>query len=324
MGKSDRLNILRHKKFLLQIGGSFAAVLAVTSAIFTIAGWHLEIAFVIPFALAALLLSVFLTKRAIRAQFLPVEDLPDFNADTKGSATLICPCGSKLRSQAKQLAAESFARDFVIDPNIYEQLWLKNNYILTCLCDQNEIVHGYFDVIPVRSSFAIPLLKGRIHETQMTHDDVLSPHEMEKCEYLYIAGIAVRNPEAYLGRQDANILVWGLFEYLKKFYGFGAPLLIAIASTEPGKGLLKRFKMQWENGPRDRVDGGDLYVLKLTKQELDDRQARLPDWSNLCVRVWDGKSNVVRLKDVRRPRRPAAPKEKQIDISDTGSASSAR
>jgi hypothetical protein len=319
MGKADRLSILsRHKRLAVAVGSSLVAILAVTSAVFTIGGWHLTVVYLVPFTAVAVMISIVLARRANAPQFLPIELLGLRTPDD--AITLLCPADTRLRSQAKRLAAEAFKRSFVLDPNIYEQLWLKNNYILACLCDENEKLRGFFDVIPLRASFGEPLLQGRMSETQMTHDDVLSPSEMGSCEYLYIAGIAVENPSSFLARSYAYILIWGLLEYLNSFYGSTDPLLIAVASTEQGKALLEKFGLKWVNGADQRLDGGNLYAIRMSKREIERRQEWIGDWSKICTLSWKGKSNVVQLKDAKRPRRPSAAKIKQWDIQRPNSA----
>jgi len=318
MGKADHLRFLsRHKRLALAVGTSLAAILAITSAVFTIGGWHPAIVYIAPFAAAVVVISIVMAKRATAPQFLPIELV---GLRTDNAITLHCPADTKLRSQAKRLAADAFKRSFVLDPNVYEQLWLKNNYILACLCDEKDKLRGFFDVIPLRASFAEPLLQGRVSETQMTHDDVLSPSEMGSCEYLYIAGVAVENPDSYVGRNYAYVLIWGLLEYLKTFYGSTGPLLIAVASTEPGKALLEKFELKWENGADERVDGGNLYAIRMSKQEIERRQEWIGNWSKICNLSWKGKSNVVHLKDAKRPRRPSAAKVKHWDVPGPNSA----
>lgn len=312
MGKTDRLSFLsRHKRLALTVGSSLMAILAITSAVLSIGGWHLAVIYIPPFAIAALVISIVLARRTTAPQFLPIELLGLRTPDN--AITLHCPADTKLRSQAKKLAAEAFKRSFVLDPNVYEQLWLKNNYILACLCDENERLRGFFDVIPLRTSFAESLLQGRVSETQMTHDDVLPPSEMSRCEYLYIAGVAVENPDSYIGRYYAYVLVWGLLEHLKAFYGAANPLLIAVASTEPGQALLEKFELKWQNGTDERVDGGNLYSIRMSKQEIERRQEWIGNWSKICSLSWKGKSNVVHLRDAKRARRPSAAKIKHWD-----------
>src|SRR5207244_2938201 len=128
-----------------------------------------------------------------------------------------------------------------ISPDRYEQLRVKNKNILVCLVGERGDLLGYFDVIPLKESFAQQFLRGTITESQITHEDIFAHDELPQCKHVFLSGLAVWDPESYVDRRNANILVWGLLKYLDHFYGTSERLAFASAATREGDELLRKF-----------------------------------------------------------------------------------
>ena len=99
-------------------------------------------------------------------------------------------------------------------------------------------------MIPLKEHFALLFLKGAVTEMQITHEDVLGTREMRGCKYLFISGLAVRNPENQEGNVSASILVWAIMRYLQHFYSATEPMVFALASSPAGDALLQSSSLK--------------------------------------------------------------------------------
>lgn len=286
MGKTSPIkNLVRRKEFLIGFWGTFVAVLALPSALLTILGMHFSIGLTSCLILFALSLSVIINRHSWVKRHLPVEDIVPDDIERIGRLRLRCPCDLKLADEAKRLAQYWYPTE-TITPDRFEQLRVKNPYILTCLTGARGELLGYFDVIPLKESFAIHFLRGTVTESEITHEDVFAAHEMSSCRHLFISGLAVWNPDTYLDRRNANVLVWGLLKYLDHFYSLTTPLVFASAATKEGEDLLQKFGLEIGCAATGRVDKRNLYTILLNQEVIAKRLACLPDWAILCSLDW--------------------------------------
>jgi hypothetical protein len=306
MGKARQLMALaQRREFYLPVAATFAAITGLASAILGIVGWQLGIIGALLLALGALLASVTTNYRLLIAPQVAVNDILPSDIDDSRPTTLHCPVDLKLASKAADLARDCFSGSVSILPSAYEQLRVKNPFILGCLTDNGGKFLGYFDAIPLREEFVRPFLLGLVTETQITHEDVLAPADLASCRYLFIAGLAVRDPETHTGRRNAGILVWALLKFLDQFYSSARPLSFAVAATKTGDDLLQKFKLPLQCDAASRADRYKLYSIQLTPEEIAKRLACLPDWSNLCVLDWQSSSGGQKnRKGRRRPKLP--------------------
>jgi hypothetical protein len=304
MGKVRRLvALIREKEFVLGLAATFAAILGVASAILSITGIQFQIGIALFVIAVAMVVAILFHFRGLASPQVAVDDVL-FSDNLDSLLThLHCPCDLSLSNEAKGLARQCYAASVTIGPDLYEQLRAKNPYILACLTDRRGKFLGYFDAIPIRESFGETFLRGAVTEMQITHEDVLPPDKMHHCKYLFIAGLAVHNPNTYAGRRHANILVWALLKYLAHFYGSAKPLSFAVAATKEGDHLLHRFGVNLQAEAANRVDGYRLYSLMLTREEIAKRLAYLPDWQLLCLLDWakTSKSSKQRGSQLRPP-----------------------
>jgi hypothetical protein len=308
MGKVRQLMALaQRRQFYIRLGATFAAITGIASAILGIVGWQLGLIEALLLAFGVLLVSGIANFRLLIAPQVVVDDILAQDIDDSRPTRIHCPVDLKLASKAISLARDCFAASVSIEPSAYEQLRVKNPYILGCLTDHDGEFLGYFDAIPIREEFARPFLQGFVTEAQITHEDVLAPKELASCRYLFIAGIAVCDPETHAGRRNASILVWALLKYLERFYRSAKPLAFAVAATKSGDDLLRRFKLPLQGDAASRADKYKLYSIQITSEEIARRLACLPDWSKLCVLDWQPESRAHKSgKKTRRPRLPDA------------------
>lgn len=285
--------LIQRKEFFLRAGVTFAAILGTISAVIGISGYRPGFIVAIGLAFGALLISV---RQHARHWILPqvvVDDIIGWNIDADFYTAVHCPCDRKLAAEAGRLAKKCFSTTFTISSETYEQLRVKNPYILACMTDNDGEFLGYFDAIPVTESFATLFLRGTITEEQITHEDVLPVDGMKSCKYLFIAGLAVWNPDTHAGRRSASMLTWAALKYIERFYIGSHPTTFAVASTETGEVLLKRFKLKVQTAASSRKDKYNLYSIAATRDEIGRRLAYLPDWSGLCRLGWSKNKSTV-------------------------------
>lgn len=285
MGKASFVKrLLQRRDFAVSFWATFLAILALPSALLGIMGKSVSVLSTAWLMLFALSLSLILNRRLWRKRHLVVRDIfPNRIGD--GRATIRCPCDLKLADEAKRLAQYWYPTD-TISPERFEQLRVKNPNILACLVGERGNLLGYFDVIPLKESFAEQFLRGSITESQVTHEDVFAVDEIAKCKHIFLSGLAVWDPESYVDRRNANILVWGLLKYLDHFYGATERLAFASAATEEGEELLQKFEFYVGSEAEVRVDKRRMYETTLSRKEVTKRLAWLPDFSLLCSLDW--------------------------------------
>ncbi len=318
MGKISLLaRTLVRKDFVLRFWSTFVAVFVLPSALLTILGAHWSLESTSLLIIFALLFSAFVHRRKLAKIHLPPS--PEILI---GERTFLhCPSSSSLAIEATRLAQDSYSTERSISPDQFQQLRIKNPLILACLTGANGDLLGYFDVIPLKVSFAELFLRGAVTEMQITHEDIFAADEAaEICNHLFISGLAVRYPETQIGRLSASVLIWAIIKYIDHFYGRRQPLVFALASSHAGNDLLRKFKFEVACEAADRRDRYRLYQLRLSREAIAQRLECVPDWSFQCTLEWSPRR---RGGTPHRPRRVALPKRKAYTLPEPLSTRSA-
>jgi hypothetical protein len=179
---------------------------------------------------------------------------------------------------------------------------LKNPNILGCLVNAEGVLVGYFDVLPLRTTFMDSLIQGSATERDIRHEDILSPQHARKCKRLYLAGIAVRDPQTFAGKRHARHLLWGLAKYMEHFYGVPSERQVyALAGTEAGKKLLRRFSFRMVLAGSNRRDLQDLYVISLNEPNtMASIEGDVGNWAQACRVSWEDNRAPARTLTVTR------------------------
>jgi hypothetical protein len=248
---------------------------------------------------------VALNKKELIPLHLPDVDVIPLHVGSTERLGIQCPCDLRLTSEAARLA-QYFYGSATISADKYEPLHVKNPYILACLVDVHGEFLGYFDVIPMKQSFAELFLQGTVTEKDLTHEHIFAMNEIADCKYVYISGIAAKDPQMHVGRRHASILLWGLLKYLDHFYGVPAPLGFATAATKEGENWLKKFEFDIRCEAQSRVDKLRMYALPISGELITRRLACIVDYNNICSLSWiqNSKENVGKSnRKVFRPHR---------------------
>lgn len=221
-----------------------------------------------------------------RRTYLPVEAMAPCITGPDDHFALCCPCSESVSRQANDLANRHYAGENISFDH-YELWRNKNKSILVCLITSTQEVVGYFDVLPLTSTFMNNFLSGRMIEKEIRPSDILPRQHASRSRKLYLGGVAVRDPDMFIGRRHASILVWGLLKYIDTYYPPTVHRqLYALAATDEGERLLRRFGFCLKSSALERKDNHNLYMLDLSRETLDSVLHSLPDWSNICRLSW--------------------------------------
>src|SRR5438128_10313637 len=136
MAKARWLTALaQRKEFFLRFGATFAAIIGMVSAGIGITGYHFNIVSALALGALALLISLSIHARRWIVPQVIVDDIIGWDIDDNFYTVVHCPCDMKLAAQAGKLAQACFTTTFTIPPETYEQLRVKNSYILACMTD---------------------------------------------------------------------------------------------------------------------------------------------------------------------------------------------
>ncbi|MDB5117678.1 MAG: hypothetical protein JWQ79_3170 [Mucilaginibacter sp.] len=198
--------------------------------------------------------------------FLPKESLPsgldsvtDALANDHGDQKIkiIFPCDRFYYKAANALAIEKFGKKGA-NISAAEDWQKRNEYILTCLCDHNMMV-GYFDILPLKPEFAKRFIDGDAREKDIRAEHLYAFHDIKKVEYVYFAGIAVKNTSVGAGCIYATYLIYAAILYLKTFYAENNITVLTTPTSDQGLAITKKF-FNLEREGELRKDKLDLYA----------------------------------------------------------------
>jgi hypothetical protein len=177
-------------------------------------------------------------------------------SNSPNSKKVVFPCDARYYKAANKLAKEKFGKNSVSTRTVDD--WKKKNeFILTCLTDKNKMV-GYFDILPLKTDFAIRLINGEVGEKEIGGAHILAPNEMQNAEYLYFAGMAVQDTEK--GCLDGAYLACAAIIYTRLFYQ-NSPIkkILTIPTSECGLRMAEHLGFSLEREGKLRKDGFDIY-----------------------------------------------------------------
>ncbi|HRG42916.1 MAG TPA: hypothetical protein PKY97_00570 [Saprospiraceae bacterium] len=246
----------------------FAAIIGIVSGVLTIfpipSGSSTTNIIVFTFCLV---ISVFITLIIYQIKHIPDEEMWMLEIPRE-KPSIIFPYKKEYLKAASSLARSHYGKNSVS----YEtcRKWYEQNPLtLTVLADSHNKFVGYFDIIPLVPSFGRDLVSGTVMEKDIKPIDILPPNKMRDAEYIYIAGISVKDQLSQLGKKHGAILIYSTFIYLERFYDLSKPKkLFAIAATECGKNILEKLNFYVESDESNRKDGLDLYSRIITKDEI--------------------------------------------------------
>lgn len=305
MGKTSRLvRAALRREFVTSFVGTFLLYLGVPATLVSLIGGYFSIRVTSGIAVVAFVITALTHKNKLK---------PRWHLSLSDRKILRCPCDYNLTARVAELACYEFGRDTIPLVN-YEPLRAKNRNILVCLIGLNGEFLGYFDVIPVKKSFAELFLQGKVSEKDLTHEQVCSDRQMRRSKYVYLAGMAACDAESTQGHSNGAILIWGLLKYLEHFYGKSEPYIFASAVNPDGEHLLKRFEVPLISEGRRRTDHHGVYGVYLSRERIAKALADVPDYTLLCSLDWERKRKAID-EHTPVPRRPVLPARSRSTLS---------
>lgn len=283
-GKSN--NLTTKKEFLKDWGLSFVAFVGAVSGFFAFVPVSLSLVLSCLLFVCCFVASGMYARRRSSKYQLPLDETGPIGKDAR--CKLVCPANRRLAEEASHLAHEIFGNLGIIPTDRYESWLLKNPYILACLVNSGGEVVGYFDVLPLKSEFMEGFIRGTLTELDIRHEDILPPQHAKRCKRLYIAGIVVRDSNAFTARRHAKHLMWGLLQYLDHFYGApSARQVYASGGTKEGRQILQRFGFEMVQEASARRDKQALFVVSMSNVEIvENVAADLGNWADACGLSW--------------------------------------
>lgn len=286
------------KEFLPRFVAVFLGFLGVPATIIDLLGGHFSAGVTSGLVVFSVVASAFVNRR----RWQPKTSWPMLPG-----GRIRCPCDDDLSRRAAALANYEFGRNTICNAN-YEPLRARNHCILGCLVGSTGDFLGYFDVFPLKKSFADLFIQGIVGEKDLKPEHIFSNREMRRAKYVYIGGIAAYGSENVSGHFAGSILIWGLLKYLDHFYGNSDAFIFASAASKDGEHLLQTLKIPLISKALNRTDKQDLYGVRLSRQLLIDSLAAVPDYTLLCSVDWAPRKVATEIGPV--PRRPK-PAEKR-------------
>jgi hypothetical protein len=180
------------------------------------------------------------------------------------------PASDNMLAAAWKYARSVYGRDALSLERL--KIWREANpwTIAVMRCPKNHY-QGHFDLLPLTREAAERLIRGTLAEHSLDEQHIMSEELMHTAEFLYIAGVCVRDHDGGDGDLRAAQLIGGLASMAKELYGSKKREVFAIATTDDGIRLLENPNLNHRKlrEPAARPDGHPVYGLELTPQLLD-------------------------------------------------------
>lgn len=140
----------------------------------------------------------------------------------------------------------------------------KNPTIFSAVVSSDGQLLGFFDIFPLTDQAAAGLRQGRLHEHELTIDDIVPYEQNEGAENIYIASIMANPRQQVYGQVLAReVAILKCIEYLLATFPPSATRTIfAYAYTEMGERLLKNAGFTNTALPKESKLRSALYEMK--------------------------------------------------------------
>lgn len=225
-------------------------------------------------------ISIIITLVIYKIKHIPDDDIWLLETQNE-KPTIAFPYQKNYLKAANALARSHYGKN-AIGHDIVKRWYEKNPYMLTILTDSHNKFVGYFDILPLTSDFGRDFVDGVVKENEIRHYDILEPSKMNSSEYLYFAGVSVKDQFTQLGRKHGSILIYSALIYLNTFYDLSkGKKIYAVAASDCGRKILEKLKFNIEIDETNRKDKLDLYSRVITKTEIDSYMKKMNFCSDL-------------------------------------------
>lgn len=189
-------------------------------------------------------------------------------------------------AEACEMTRPYYGHEYV-SAQVAEQWRRKNPKAFVEVVNEQHVLCATFGVLGLTESFFDQYLRGRLTDSELTSDDILSESGTKRAPRLYISGVVVRDPEKYCGHKRTRVMLWCMLGYLRTLLGRRRAVnLYALSVTAESERLLTGMGFRIHSHRSQRKDRCDLYFLELTRQGLEEMEARVGDLSAMCTVDW--------------------------------------
>src|SRR5690606_13969592 len=89
-----------------------------------------------------------------------------------------------------------------------ETSYEKKPYALVTLADRHKEIVGYYDMLPLEPDFAVRFIEGIATEKDIRAEHILPISEMSDGQYIYFAGVAIKNQRSQKSKIFAGYLLY--------------------------------------------------------------------------------------------------------------------
>lgn len=213
-----------------------------------------------------------------------LSQLPDSLIDDAG-ADSVYKCGfcteGRLR-EAVDLTKPYYGHEYVA-PDVAVQWLMKSPKGFVQIINSYGELCASFGILGLTPSFTEQFMAGKVSDTELSSQDILSLDKAKRSESLYISGVVVRDSSRHRGHKRAGVMLWCMLHYMKTVYGLRRTRrLYAVAVNRKSEQMMKNFGFQLQGRKDERVDRCPIYVLTLTKKSWAGLIQKIPDYSQMC------------------------------------------
>lgn len=148
-------------------------------------------------------------------------------------------------------------------------IWQKNPYTFFIVQDENLDVKANINLFPLTEEAFLNLKSGKILESEITVDDILSDGEKDRnqTKYIYVEGLLSKSETGKTSDKNALILIgWNFDKIVSKLSSDPSQVIFcAIGGSLEGKNLMTRLGFHIANPSNNRKDKLDFFVVEHNK-----------------------------------------------------------
>ena len=256
------------------VGGTLASIYAVTGGVLDI-----DTRGAIVIIAACVVLSIIVAFARGRLKALPDSIIDEMSAESPYACDY---CSKEHLNQACDMTKPYYGDEYV-DGRVANHWREKNPKAFVEITNKDGELCACFGILALTDSFCEQFMAGRVADTQMEPDCIVTADNAKKSSILYISGVVVRDPSTYRGSKRAVVMVWAMVKYLKEVYGTRKTrTLIAIAANKESERLMKNLGFKLHQEASRRVDRCGLYTYSFSRQSIEDLLCRVGDMSPMC------------------------------------------
>jgi hypothetical protein len=181
-----------------------------------------------------------------------------------GELSIRCPATQADIRRANDILRHTFGGKHFVSLGQYRALIERNDHVLTVIIDENNEMVGYYDIFPLVDSFGKQLAKGHATELSMAAECEHDKGAEYNSNYIYIG--AIFNTERKRASKRYAISFFMQRHLIMHILDLYPPRpgrkYIALASSDEGIRLLRRYNFSHIQSKKDRKDKSDLFMLE--------------------------------------------------------------